>query len=73
VLEAPPIKIRYITGRGGSLDRGLSPYLGTLADDYQGLAVDSALLSLPIDEQLQRVTDFWLDAIGSRLIACRSD
>ena len=63
-----PTKICYITGRGGSLDHGLSPYLATLSDDYQGLAVDSALLSLPIDDQVQRVTDFWLGASGGHLI-----
>ena len=49
------MQLRYITGRGGRIDRGLSAYLATLTRDYKGLAADSKLLSLSIDEQVQRV------------------
>ena len=60
------VQIRYITGRGGRVDRGLSAYLATLTPDYKGLAADSELLSLSIDEQLGRVREF--TAGGENLI-----
>ena len=62
------MKIRYITGRGGSLYRGLSRHLASLTRDYAGLAVDSALLSLPIDQQLERVRELSHSAAGGHLI-----
>ena len=62
------MKIRYITGRGGSLDRGLSQHLASLTSDYAGLAVDSALLSLPIGQQLERVRELSQSAAGGHLI-----
>lgn len=60
------MQIRYITGRGGRIDRGLSAYLATLTPDYTGLAADGELLSLSIDEQLGRVREF--TASGENLI-----
>ena len=61
-------KIRYITGRGGRIDRGLSAHLSTLTDDYAALAVDAALLNLSIDEQLERVKEHTQTAAGGSLI-----
>lgn len=52
------MKLRYITGRGGSATQGLSSYLSTLADDYQGLANDSVLHRLSVDEQIGVVAEF---------------
>ena len=60
------MRIRYITGRGGRIDRGLSAYLATLTRDYKGLAADSKLLSLSVDEQVERVREF--TASGENLI-----
>lgn len=52
------MKLRYITGRGGSVTQGLSLYLSTLVDDYQALANDADLHRLSVDEQINIVTEF---------------
>ena len=52
------VKLRYITGRGGSTTQGLSLYLSTLVDDYQALANDTDLHRLSVDEQINTVTNF---------------
>ena len=52
------MKLRYITGRGGSASEGLSRYLGTQVTDFAGLPVDATLLKLSIDEQITLVNDF---------------
>lgn len=52
------MKLRYITGRGGSATQGLGLYLSTLADDYQALANDAELHRLSVDEQINTVTEF---------------
>ena len=52
------MKLRYITGRGGSATHGLSSYLSTLVDDYKGLANDSVLHRLSVDEQIRVVAEF---------------
>jgi len=52
------MKLRYITGRGGSATQGLSLYLSVLVDDYQGLANDSSLHRLSVDEQISVVAKF---------------
>ena len=52
------IKLRYITGRGGSATQGLSLHLSTLVDDYQALANDSELHRLSVDEQVDIITEF---------------
>ena len=52
------MKLRYITGRGGSNTQGLSVYLSTLVDDYQALANNSELHRLSIEEQINTVTEF---------------
>ncbi len=63
------MKIRYLTGRGGRVDRGLSAHLAQRAVDYDALAVDDGLLTLSIDEQLVRVKTFIRGAEGGHLIA----
>lgn len=52
------IKLRYITGRGGSANQGLSLHLSTLVDDYQALANDLELHRRSVDEQINIVTEF---------------
>ena len=52
------MKLRYITGRGGSTTHGLSPHLSTLVDDYQTLANDVELHRRSVDEQINTVTEF---------------
>lgn len=61
-------RVRYITGRGGRLDRGLSAYLSTLTDDYAAFAVDTELLNQSIDEQLVLVKAHAQTAAGGSLI-----
>lgn len=44
-------KILYVTGRGGSLDKGLAVYLASIADEFEGVAVDVPFLrQAPIDQ-----------------------
>ena len=52
------IRLKYITGRGGSASEGLSRYLGTQATDFVALPVDASLLRLSMDEQITLVNDF---------------
>lgn len=52
------MKLRYITGRGGSASQGLSLYLSTLVDDYQALANDADLHKRSVDEQVNVVAKF---------------
>jgi len=37
-------KILYITGRGGSLDKGLAVYLASITENFEGIAVDVPFL-----------------------------
>ena len=52
------MKLRYVTGRGGSASEGLSKYLGTQVTDFAALPVDATLLKLSIDEQITLVNEF---------------
>lgn len=52
------MRLRYITGRGGSASEGLSRYLGTQVTDFAALPVDASLLRLSIDEQITLVNEF---------------
>lgn len=52
------MKLRYVTGRGGSASEGLSRYLGTQVKDFVALPVDASLLTLSIDEQITLVNEF---------------
>lgn len=52
------MKLRYVTGRGGSASEGLSRYLGTQVTDFAALPVDASLLRLSIDEQITLVNEF---------------
>ena len=56
------IKLRYITGRGGSANQGLSLYLSTLVDDHLTLANDSDLHRLSVDEQIEIITESCIPA-----------
>ena len=57
-LRVTSMRLRYITGRGGSATEGLSAYLKQQADDFAALANDSELHKLSLDEQLSVVTAF---------------
>ena len=52
------MRLRYITGRGGSATKGLNTYLKQQADDFAAIANDSELHRLSLDEQLSVVTAF---------------
>ena len=52
------MKLRYVTGRGGSTSAGLSKYLKSQAKDFAALPVNAPLLRLTIDEQITLVNDF---------------
>lgn len=54
----PARTIRYITGRGGSAQSGLSVYLSTLTSDFDALAIDPAFLQKGLEEQISRVRAF---------------
>jgi len=44
-------KILYVTGRGGSLDKGLAVYLASIANEFEGVAVDVPFLrQAPMDQ-----------------------
>jgi hypothetical protein len=52
------MKLRYITGRGGSSESGLSKYLRTFSDDFKVLANDRSLHRRSVDEQIEIVREF---------------
>lgn len=37
-------RVMYVTGRGGSLQKGLADYLSSITDDFYGIAVDITFL-----------------------------
>ena len=51
-------KLRYITGRGGSAQGGLSAYLATLSNDYSALAIDPEFLAQSFEEQVAATREF---------------
>ena len=61
------MKLRYITGRGGSAETGLSKYLAGKAQDYRGLSNNETLHRQAVDDQIRIVAEFASDA--SHLIA----
>ena len=54
------MKLRYITGRGGSAKTGLSKYLAGKAQDYRGLSNNETLHRQAVDDQI-RIKSFWRD------------
>jgi len=48
-------KILYITGRGGSLDKGLSVYLASITENFEGIAVDIPFLRQDPLEQVEAI------------------
>ena len=52
------MRLHYITGRGGSVDQGLSLYLSTLTRNYQALANNSELHKLAVNKQIDVVAQF---------------
>lgn len=51
-------KLRYITGRGGTAQGGLSAYLGTLSEDFSALAIDPDFLAQSFEEQVAATRHF---------------
>ena len=45
-------KLRYVTGRGGTAQGGLSAYLATLSKDFNALAIDPDFLAQSFEEQV---------------------
>ena len=50
--------IRYLPGRGGSAQSGLSVYLSTLSSDFDALAIDPIFLQKDFEEQISAVRAF---------------
>ena len=63
------MRIRYITGRGGELEKGLSLHLSEQAADYQGLAINSSFLAQSLTYQIDLVRQHALSAGEGYLIA----
>jgi hypothetical protein len=63
------VRIRYITGRGGELDKGLSLHLSQQTVDYQGLAINSSFLTHSLAHQIDLVRQHALSAGEGHLIA----
>ncbi len=51
-------KLRYITGRMGSAQGGLSANLANLSDDYSALAIDQNFLAQSFEEQVAATRHF---------------
>ena len=49
------IEILYITGRGGSLEKGLAPELNKIAHSFDGIAVDVQFLKQPPITQVEQI------------------
>jgi len=49
------INIIYITGRGGSLEKGLAPWLKSFAHTFDGIAVDVQFLKQPPLTQVEQI------------------
>ena len=63
------MRIRYITGRCGELEKGLSLHLSEQAVDYQGLAINSSFLAQSLAYQTDLVRQHALSAEEGYLIA----
>lgn len=49
------IDLIYITGRGGCLEKGLAPQLKSIADTFDGIAVDLQFLRQPPLTQVEQI------------------
>jgi acetyl esterase/lipase len=59
----------YITGREGSLEKGLAAYLRSISEDFVGLAVDRSFLSIRPLEQVAHVVSLLREHKDHRIIA----
>jgi hypothetical protein len=57
LILAPMTSILYITGRGGSLQKGLAIYLAGIADEFGGVAVSSQFLRQEPVHQVQIIQE----------------
>jgi len=48
-------KILYVTGRGGSLEKGLATYLASITRDFDGVAVDVPFLRQEPIQQIEHI------------------
>ena len=54
-IQRSPVRILYMTGRGGSLNKGLATYLKSVTDDFDGIAVDLPFLRQSPAEQVEAI------------------
>ncbi|MDP6969267.1 MAG: hypothetical protein QGG88_09150 [Gammaproteobacteria bacterium] len=66
-----PLRIIYITGRGGDANKGLGAYLKKLDASRIGLSVNSSFLQLPFSQQVRFVAELIdeFDAANTYIIA----
>ena len=57
LILAPMTSILYITGRGGSLQKGLAVYLAGIADEFDGVAVSPQFLRQEPLHQVQIIQE----------------
>jgi len=57
LILAPMTSILYITGRGGSLQKGLAVYLASIADEFDGVAVSPQFLRQEPLHQVQIIQE----------------
>ena len=57
LILAPMTSILYITGRSGSLQKGLAIYLAGIADEFDGVAVSSQFLRQEPVHQVQIIQE----------------
>ena len=62
-------QVLYITGRGGSLDKGLAVYLKSLSNGFEGIALDVAFLRQPPDVQVEHIQSKILEDSNRVIIA----
>ena len=59
----------YITGREGSLEKGLAAYLRSISEDFVGLAVDRIFLSIRPLQQVANLASLLREHKDHRIIA----
>lgn len=64
-------RILYVTGRGGSLEKGLALYLASITNDFEGIAVDVPFLRQAPIEQIDAIRRK-LEADPARLVIANS-
>ena len=63
------IDLMYITGRGGSLEKGLAPWLISIAHTFDGIAVDVQFLKQPPLTQVEQIQSKIIENPGRIVVA----